>query len=214
MPGRIVVVLSLLVLGLSAAPATAWTPLAGSYQIPPPSAGSVAPDSVSAGGLLGFEVTIHGGRWPYTPPTTPAAAALADPSTTWLALDVSVANWCSVGATDYSAGYFRVRRGDLPGQIVGTNRPVPAGDLQPALGDGTLPASPTPGRDPPRRRGWVTFSDVPNPLAPDNLNLGPFFLDYVTPLDALGDIPLPLPAEPSCSPLRRLSLPLRLLADR
>ena len=121
----------------------------------------------------------------------------------WLALDVSVANSCPE-STGYSAGYFRLRVGDLPGEIVGLNRPVPSGDLQPALAEGTLPASPGPGLEQPRRRGWVTFADVPV------YRSGPFFLDYVTPLDAMGDTPLPAPADPSaCPPLRRISLPIQ-----
>jgi hypothetical protein len=205
-----IVVLSLLVLGLTTVPVTARTQLAGFYQLTPvatPPAQPAGPVGAVTRAASGFEVTIHGGRWPYLPPTTAAGAVLVDPTVRWLALDVSVANACPE-PVDYSAAYFRVRLGDLPGEIIGANQPVPVGDLQPALGDGTLPASRSRGVAPPRTRGWVTFSDLPT----DAPNLGQLFLDYVTPLDQFGDIPLPHPAEPVvCPPLRRLSHPLEIV---
>jgi hypothetical protein len=213
-----IVVLSMLALGLTTAPVTAWTQWAGAYQTTPvatppqvtpvatPPAQSPGPVGAVTRAGGGFEVTIHGGRWPYTPPMTPADAVPADPNVRWLALDVSVAKVCPE-SVPYSAAYFRVRLGNLPGEIIGANRPVPAGDLQPALGDGWLPASPSSATAPPRARGWVTFADLPM-NAP---NLGELFLDYVTPLDQFGDIPLPAPTEPGeCLPLRRLSLPLEI----
>jgi hypothetical protein len=122
----------------------------------------------------------------------------------WLAVEVSVSNYCPEPVR-YSEEYFRIRVGELPGEIVGAHRPLPAGGLQPTLRSGDLPAMSAPGTVAPTTRGWVIFSDVPE----DVRMRGELFLDYVTPLDALGDIPLPAPQEPVvCVPLRRLSLPL------
>src|SRR5215213_6148649 len=143
MSRRTIVVLLLLVVGLTAAPATARTPWAGSDQITPvatpsaPPAGSVRPVTRSMGDC---EVTVSGGRWPHTPPGTPAPAITSAPRGS-LALDVTIANRGQRPML-YSARNFLVRLEDPT--TVTFREAVVVGGAEPALRDGRLPPPPSP----------------------------------------------------------------------
>ena len=126
------VVPSLLVLGLTAAPVTARTRWAGPSPIlqvatPTPDAqGSVRPVNIL---LESCEVTVYGGQLPYTPPGTPAPAVASAP--TWsVALDVSIANRGRRPML-YNAANFTVRLQDATTVTFG--QPVLVGGMEPAL---------------------------------------------------------------------------------
>src|SRR5690349_18633131 len=107
-----IIVLSLLVLGLTAPPVTAQRQWAGPSQVfpipePPPGSSPEPIGSVRAvtRAAEGYAVTVQGGRWPYYPDLAPglSAAALSDAG---LLLDVSIANTSAVPMR-YSAANFR-----------------------------------------------------------------------------------------------------------
>jgi hypothetical protein len=194
-----IVVLSLLVVGLGAAPVTAQTrfpPVAPApallsdvlldplpQQEPePPILPTPGPSPEPRGSVravtrtaAGYTVTVQGGRWPYYPDLPPglSPAALSDAG---LLLDVSIANTSGISMR-YSAANFRVRQGD---RIYNPDTGV---DVQPKLGDGELPGSVSPGQAPSTARGLVNFW-LPVPGSLDGLSL-----DYVP--DTVGGIPLP-----------------------
>ena len=191
-----IVVLSLLVVGLSAAPVTAQTQFPPLAQTPgllsdvlldplpqrepePPILPTPGPPRGSVRAVTraaeSYTVTVQGGRWPYYPDLPPglSPAALRDAG---LLLDVSIANTSAVPMR-YSAANFRVRQGDR------IYTPDTGGDLQPKLGDGELPGSASPGQAPSTARGLVNFW-LPYPGSLDGL-----ILDYVP--DTVGGIPLP-----------------------
>jgi hypothetical protein len=199
------VVPSLLVLGLTAAPVTARTRWAGPSPIlqvatPTPDAqGSVRPANIL---LESCEVTVYGGQWPYTPPGTPAPAVASAPN--WsVALDVSITNRGRRPML-YNAANFTVRLQDATTVTFG--QPVLVGGMEPALRDGRLPPSPSPDAPPPAARGWVTFRGLPA-RAPDP---GTIFLEYTPPPTTINPVPSESDPDPCPSSGLPLSLPLEI----